>query len=123
MRTNEKLAKRRVFVRWMQIYVPPDWWESIWWVAPAATLALLPLGFSVLALLELLGWSGAGRAGQGLILLALSAGFVVGITTLWSIDEAGLKPDKRARAEWLARFAIVGPFLFVLALFWLSRFV
>lgn len=119
--TPESLLRNR-FVAWLRSRIPASKWEQAWWLAPALALAILPIGFAGLFVLELIGWAGTGRAGQGLALLALLSGPIVGLLILWSIREAGLKTRSRVRAEWLARFAILGPLLTLLILFWLVRF-
>lgn len=110
-------TRRKLFVLWLKGHVPSNWWGHIWWLAPLATLAINLLGQLTLYLLGLLGWAGAGRATQGLILLAVICGLVVGATVLWSIPEANLEPRIYNRALWLARLSVVGPLLTVLILF------
>jgi hypothetical protein len=101
--------------------VPPNRWEQVWWAAPAVILLLLPLGSLVLRLLALLGWAGAPRATQGLMLLSVFGGVVVGSLILWSVRDAGLEPRFCQRVQWLARFAVVGPFLTLAVMFWIAR--
>src|SRR2546423_11202147 len=113
---SANITRRRLFLLWLKSHVPSAWWEHIWWLAPLATLAIIPLGQPTLYLLGLLGWAGAGRAMQGLILLAVTGGLVVGATVLWSIREANLEPRLYNRALWLARLSVIGPLLTVLIL-------
>lgn len=110
-------TRRKLFVLWLKSHLPSAWWKHIWWLAPLATLAIIPLGQPTLYLLGLLGWTEVGRAMQGLILLAVTSGLVVGATVLWSIREANLEPRIFNRALWLARLSVVGPLLTVLILF------
>jgi hypothetical protein len=114
---------RENFVNWLRERVPPARWEQIWWIAPATTLLLLPIGLPLLWLVQMIGWyvfqwDGEGRAVQGLMLFAVTSGVVVGSVVLWSVRAAQLAPENLRRAQWLARFAIPGPFLTLLVLFW-----
>jgi hypothetical protein len=111
---------RQLFINWLHGNVPPDRREQVWWLAPTVTLLLLPVGSMVLRVLGLLGWYGAARATQGLILLSLVSGVAVGSLILWSIEEAGLEPRLLYRVKWLARFAVFGPFLTLGAMFWIA---
>jgi hypothetical protein len=113
--------KRRIFVNWLQANVPPWRWEQIWWLAPSFTLLMLPLGTLVLRILGALGWDGVPRATQGLMLLSVLSGLVVGSLTIWSAGEAGLNSRLFYRVQWLARFAVVGPFLTLAVIFWIAR--
>ncbi|HWT01741.1 MAG TPA: hypothetical protein VN256_15955 [Pyrinomonadaceae bacterium] len=115
---------RRRFVVWTRERVPPEWWERTWWLAPALTLALIPVGLPVLlALGWLFNWAGVARASQGLILLAVVSGPVLGFLVLWSIKEADLEPQAQKRSAWLARLAIPGPLLTILTVFWITRLI
>lgn len=116
---------RENFVNWLRERVPPNRWQQIWWIAPAIILLLLPIGLPLLRLVEIIGrfvieWDGEGRAAQGLMLFAITGGVVVGSVVLWSVKAAQLTPDNLRRAQWLARFAIPGPFLTLLILFWIA---
>lgn len=113
--------RRQLFVDWLRASVPPGRWEQVWWAAPAVTLLMLPLGALALRILGLLGWDGAPRATQGLMLLSVFGGVVVGSLILWSVRDAGLEPRLRHRVQWLARFAVVGPFLTLAVMFWIAR--
>jgi len=112
---------REEFVNWLRERVPPDWWERIWWIAPAVTLLLLPVGVPLLRLSGMIGWNGAPRATQGLIVFALTSGAVIGSVVLWSAREARLGLDSLRRAQWLARLAVLGPLLTLLVMFWIAK--
>lgn len=112
---------RRRFVNWLRGHVPPERWEQVWWLTPALTLLLLPVGAPILQLLMRLGWDGAPRATQGLMVLSVLSGVAVGSVVLWSVKEAGLEPGAYNRAQWLARFAILGPFLTLLVMFGIAK--
>ena len=112
---------RERLVNWLRERVPPNRWNQIWWQAPAMTLLLLPVGLPLIWLLEILGWDNDGRASQGLALLAVTSGPVVGLVVLWSAKHAQLDPHNLRLSLWLARLAVVGPFLTILALVWLAR--
>lgn len=113
--------KRQAVVGWLRQRVPEDTWEQFWWMALAVTLLLLPVGLLVFRLLGMIGWMGAGRASQGLALLAVVSGFVVGSVVLWSVNEAGLKTHALHRAQWFARVAIFGPLFTLLIMFWIAK--
>jgi hypothetical protein len=81
---------------------------------------MLPIGAMVLRVFGFLGWSGAARATQGLILLSLISGIAVDSLILWSVEEEGLEPRLLYRVKWLARFAVVVPFLTLGVLFWIA---
>lgn len=100
---------KREFVGWLRERVPPGRWQQVWWLAPTITLFLLPVGTSILQVLARLGWYGAARTTQGLMLLSLISGPVVGSLVLWSVREADLEPHSLNRAQWLARLAVLGP--------------
>ena len=112
---------REEFVNWLRERVPADWWDRIWWIAPAMTLLLLPVGVPLLRLSGEIGWYGAPRATQGLIVFALTSGVVVGSVVLWSARKAHLAPDNLRRAQWLARVAVLGPLLTLLVMFWIAK--
>lgn len=73
--------------------------------------------------LGLLGWPGAGFAIQGLMLLSIVSGPIVGFLVLWAVRQADLKPHIVRRAIWLGWLAIPVPLLLVLTLFWLARLI
>jgi hypothetical protein len=112
---------RKEFVNWLRERVPPDWWERIWWIAPAITLLLLPVGVPLLRISGIIGWYGAPRATQGLMELALTSGVIIGSVVLWTAKEAQLSPASLRRAQWLARLAILGPLLTLLVMFWIAK--
>lgn len=109
------------FIRWLRPRVPAERWEQFWWLTPTVALAVLPVGIAVLQLVGKLGWAGAGRALQGLILLSIIAGPAVGFVILWCLRSASLSERLLVRTQWLARLLIVGPILFILFLFWVSN--
>lgn len=115
------MMTRRQFISWLREYVPNEKWEQMWWLVPTVILLLLPLGAAILQVLRKLGWYGAPRATQGLILLSVVGGLVVGSLALWSVKEAGLELDDLRRAQWLARLAVVGPLFTLLIMFWIAR--
>lgn len=112
---------RQQFVRWLREHVPHERWEQMWWLAPAGTLLLLPLGAPLLQVLAWLGWHGAPRATQSLMLLAILGGVVVGGLVLWSVEEAGLDSAILNRARWMGRFAVIGPLLTLLIIFGIAK--
>jgi hypothetical protein len=112
---------REEFVKWLRERVPTIWWDQIWWIAPTITLLLLPIGVPVLWLSGMMGWYGAARATQGLMVLALTSGVGVGCVVLWSVKDAELAPDNLRRAKWLARLAVLGPLLTLLVMFWIAK--
>ncbi len=112
---------RREFINWLRERVPPERWEQVWWLAPTVMLLLLPVGAAILQVLGRLGWYGAPIATQGLMLFSVVGGAVVGAVELWSIREADLEPHALNRAQWLARFAVVIPFLTLVVMFWIAR--
>lgn len=112
---------RQQFVGWLHERVPEERWEQVWWLAPTITLLLLPVGAAILQVLGRLGWYGAARATQGLMLLSVVGGLVVGSLALWSVREAGLEPHGLRRAQWLARLAVLGPLFMLLVMFWIAR--
>lgn len=112
---------KREFVGWLRERVPPGRWEQVWWLAPTSTLILLPVGAAILQILARLGWYGAARTTQGLMLLAVVGGPVIGSLVLWSVREADLEPQVLNRAQWLARLAVLGPVFTLLIMFWIAR--
>lgn len=112
---------RRDFVSWLRERVPPERWDQVWWLAPLIFLLLLPVGAAILQVLGRLGWYGAPRATQGLMLFSVVGGLVVGSVVLWSVREADLEPHALNRAQWLARFAVLGPFFTLVIMFWIAR--
>lgn len=100
--------------------MPAEWWGRCWWLAPALMALLLPVGFTALLLPASAGWRGYARAAQGLMLLSVFGGPVVGLLVLWAAGEAGLEPRTLVRAKWAARFAVVAPFLTLSFMFWLA---
>lgn len=118
---GNKTVSRQLCINWMRANVPPDRWEQVWWLAPTISLLLLPVGAAILQVLGRFGWYGATRATQGLMLLSVVGGLVVGSVVLWSVREANLEPHALNRAQWLARFAVLGPFFTLLILFWIAR--
>ena len=112
---------RQEFINWLRERVPPDRWNQIWWVAPAMTLLLLPVGALLLQLARMTGWYGAARATQGLMVLAITSGIVIGLVVLWSVNLAELDSQILRRSQWLARFAVLGPLLTLLLMFWIVK--
>lgn len=112
---------REDFVEFLRKLVPQSWWSRIWWLAPLTCLLLIPLGLLVLEGLTVLGWVGAPRAMQGLMLFAIVAGPVVGSAVLLTVRKARLNDRRERVALWLARLAIPGPLATVLLLFWIVR--
>jgi hypothetical protein len=112
---------RRQFISWLRERVPPKRWEQVWWLAPTMILLLLPVGAAILQILGQLGWYGAPQATQGLMLLSVVSGLIVGSVILWTVKEAGLEPRAVSRAQWLARLAVLGPFFTLLVMFWIAR--
>lgn len=115
------MMMRQHFISWLHERVPNQKWEQVWWLAPTITLLLLPVGTATLQVLRILGWYGAPRAMQGLMLLSVMSGLVVGSVVLWSVKEANLDPDALNRTQWLARLAVLGPFFTLLVMFWIAR--
>ena len=105
------------FVEWLREYVPDDEWESFWWMAPAATIVLLPSGYILLRVLGYAGWTGVGRAAQGLMLFSVASGLIVGALVLWSCGEAGLGRRSLVRARRAAWLALLMPALTILTMF------
>ena len=113
---------RRQFIVRLREHVPPERWERTWVLAPAVPLLLIPIGVTAIVIAGwLLNWYGMARAAQGVILLAIVSGPIVGSIVLWSIDEAGLDRQSYHWSVWLARIAIPGPLLTILVTFWLGR--
>ena len=112
---------REELVNWLRERVRPDWWDRMWWIAPAMTLLLLPVGVPLLRLSGMIGWDGAPRATQGLMVFALTSGVVIGLVVLWSASAAHLSPIYLRRAQWLARLAVLGPLLTLLVMFWIAK--
>ena len=108
------------FVGLVRRHVPDGWRERCWWLTPALMALLLPVGFPALFLLGAAGWRGYARAAQGLMLLSVFGGPVVGLLVLWAAGEAGLEPPTLFRARWAARFAFVAPFVTLSFMFWLA---
>lgn len=115
------MISQKLFLQWLRARVPPERWEQLWWSAPTLAMLLLPAGSVVLRLLGMLGWAGAPRATQGLIVLSVLGGFIVGSVILWSAQEAELIPPTLRRVQWLGRFAFAVPLLTLLILFGLAR--
>lgn len=111
---------RRKFVELVRRLVPAGWWERCWWLTPTLLALLLPVGYPALFLLGSAGWRGYARAAQGLMLLSVFGGPVVGLLVLWAAGQAGLEPRTLVRARWAARFAVVAPFLTLSFMFWLA---
>lgn len=111
---------RSKFVEFVRRHVPAGWWERCWWLTPTLMALLLPLSYPVLFLLGSAGWRGYARAAQGLMLLAVFGGPVVGLLVLWAAGAAGLGPSTLVRAKRAARAAVVAPFLTLSFMFWLA---
>jgi len=117
----DKTLKSSGFVTWLHTKVPPDQWERIWWLAPCLALLILPLGGPFLTVLGKLGWVGAPRATQALILFSILGGPIIGSVVLWNVGDAGLAVSARRRAKWFAWLAMVGPLLTFLVVSWLAN--
>jgi hypothetical protein len=102
---------RTEFVDWLRTNVPVQRWESVWWQFSVFILLMLPIGVPVLYLIGFLGWNGVGRATQGLMMASVVGGVTIGPFVLFCVEQAGLRPIQVHRAKWLARLAIIGPFL------------
>src|SRR4051812_39422369 len=63
---------------------------------------------------------GVGRATQGLMILSVMGGPIVGTVILWCVDESGLNPQLISRTKWLARLAVVLPLLTLLVMFFIA---
>jgi hypothetical protein len=100
--------------------MPGGWRERCWWLTPTLMALLPPVGLAALFLLGSAGWRGYARAAQGLMLLSVFGGPVVGLLVLWAAGEAGLEPPTLVRARWAARVAVVAPFLTLSFVFWLA---
>lgn len=113
---------RRQFIDRLREHVPQERWERTWVLAPTVPLALIPVGVTAIVIAGwLVNWYGMARAAQGVILLAIVSGPIVGSIVLWSIKEAGLDQRTYHWSAWLARIAIPGPLLTILVIFWLAR--
>lgn len=108
-------------ITWLRVYIPTERWNAAWLLAPTLALLLLPIGAGLLQILSRLGIAGAPRATQALIILSIPLGVLVGSTILLSGDAAELPPVVLSRAKWLARFAVVGPLITVLAFFLVAK--
>jgi hypothetical protein len=108
------------FINWLRTRVPDERWEQVWLGVPVIVLLLLPIGSLILRALAFVGWAGAAQATQGLMLISVAGGVIVGSLVLWSAQDAHLDPSSYQRVLWLGRFAIVGPFLTLLIMFWVA---
>jgi hypothetical protein len=109
------------FIEWFRERVPPSRWEQVGFLMPLAIMFLLPVGSGMLQHLGRLGWYGAARATQGLMLLSVLGGPVVGLVILWCVDESGLSPLSISRTKWLARLPVVMPLLTLLVMFTIGQ--
>ncbi|HLA11147.1 MAG TPA: hypothetical protein VJ023_11215, partial [Pyrinomonadaceae bacterium] len=74
---------RRQFIVRLREHVPPERWERTWVLAPAVPLLLIPIGVTAIVIAGwLLNWYGMARAAQGVILLAIVSGPIVGSIVL-----------------------------------------
>lgn len=112
--------KKQEFVGWLRQKVPPALWDQVWWQMPIIMLLILPVGALVLYILGHLGWHGAAEATQGLMVVSVFGGPIVGAFILWCIEEAGLPPLLVHRAKWLACLSIPGPFLMLFFMSWIA---
>ena len=74
-----------------------------------------------LDLLSWLGWLGAAEAMQGLMVIAIVSGPIVGVFILLVVKRALIGARSERLAIWLACIAIPGPLLTVLLIFWLAK--
>ena len=115
-----RVLSRIEFIQWLRTKIPARRWSQAWWQSSVTILIILPLGIPGLRLLGLLGWNGAPFAMQGLMLASVLGGAAIGSVVLLCIEEAGLPAKEVHRAKWLARLAIIGPVLELLAGFWFA---
>ena len=109
------LIKDRV-ISMLREDVPDILWPTVWWLLPLSAILILPLGtlfFQALLYVEI----NTARPLQLLWLCSLVYGPVVGISILVLAGRAGLSITLTNRVKWLARFAVVTPFLSLVLLF------
>lgn len=108
---------RKQIINFLRGKIPSNLWISFWWFIPLSAIILLPIGLKFTYFLGLIGFEGAGRLTQLLILVSLFYGFVGGIFVLLLVDYAEIQSNLISKIKWLARLAAVAPILTILSLF------
>ena len=114
---NKKMIKMKI-VNWLREITPAGFWNFIWWLPSLLAIILLPLGIIFFRVMAQIGFAQP-RGEQLLFILSIFYGIGIGTVTILLVDKANLSRDVLYKAKWLARFAIVTPFLILSILFWI----
>lgn len=105
-------------VDWIQENIPSNLWNFIWWFPSFLAIVLLPVGLLFFESIALAGFAEP-RGEQLLMILSIFYGVGIGTVTLLLVGKAEISAKFLQKVKWLARFAIVTPFLTLLILFWI----
>ena len=108
---------RKEAINFLEEKIPVIYRTTIWWFVPLSAIFLLPVGLILTFVLGKVGFAGAGRLTQGLMLFSLFYGFVSGVVVLWLADSAQLPRTLIYKVKWLARLAVITLALTLLSLF------
>lgn len=98
--------------------IPLYLWNFVWWMPSLLAILLLPIGVLFFESIAQIGFAEP-RGEQLLFILSIFYGVGIGTITLLLVDKAGLSTKLIQKVKWLARFAIITPFLTLLILFWI----
>ncbi len=109
---------RTKIIIWLRQITPSILWNFVWWFPSFLAVVLLPVGLLFFESIKLVGVAEP-RGEQMLMIFSIFYGIGVGIATLLLVNKAELSANLLQKVKWLARFAIVTPFLTLLILFWI----
>jgi hypothetical protein len=99
--------------------MPSKYWRAAWWAVPISAILLLPLGTAFFQLLSAWRVPEAPRWLQLSWVFALLYGLLGGVLVLLLVGQAGLPSRDINKVKWLARIAVISPFLELSVLFWI----
>ena len=108
---------RQNIINWLRKNIPCSFWNFAWWVPSSLAIVLLPIGVLFFEAIAKIGFAEP-RGEQLLFVISIFYGVGIGVATLLLANKAELSVQLLQKVKWLARFAIVTPFLTLLFLFW-----
>lgn len=102
----------------IQKKVPSNLYKFVWWMPSSLAIVILPIGLLFFELIKFVGLVEP-RGEQMLMIFSIFYGIGIGTATLLLVDKAGLSTNLLQKTKWIAKFAIITPFLTLLILFWI----
>ncbi len=111
------MIRTKIIIRLREI-IHSVLWNFIWWFPSFLAILLLPVGVLFFESIKLVGFAEP-RGEQMLMIFSIFYGIGIGTGTLLLVNKAELSAKLLQKVKWLARFAIITPFLTLLVLFWI----